>query len=256
MDKSHPRFTERLEPIQGTELSYKKTGIPTLEGEFLRTSIQTHHYTTTIEIGCALGISSLYMCDALSGVAEASHTIIDPYQMTQWQGIGIKNLGNCGFDFFTLIEKPSELALPELLQQERTFDFAFIDGWHTFDHTLLDFFYLNRLIRVGGMIVFDDVRYPAVSKVLRYVAHYPHYTLISDQAALRPEGKKLRLLKWGLLLGKQVCKLFPASLRPLIFSPTLRSGHSVHQLVLRQPRWLALYKTGDDTRPFDWFQDF
>jgi predicted O-methyltransferase YrrM len=256
MDKSHPRFIEKLEEVGELELSYKKTGIPTPEGEFLHSQIREHEYTHTIEIGCALGLASLYMCDALSACEDKAHTIIDPYQTTQWHSIGIKNLRKFGFEFFTLIEKPSEIALPQLLEQNASFDFAFIDGWHTFDHTLLDFFYLNRLIRVGGMIVFDDVRYPSVAQVLRYVAKYPNYVLVTDEACLVKEGKRLRALKMAMRTGQQLCKVFPAGLRQFFFSNPLLSPHPIHYVLLRRPRWLALRKTAEDQRDFDWYEDF
>lgn len=256
MDKSHPRFADQFEPIENEDLSYKKTGIPTLEGEFLLAQIQKHGYTNTLEIGCALGISSLYICEALVQAEQRSHTIIDPNQNTQWQGIGLRNLTRRGFDFFTLIEKPSEIALPQLLQEQRIFDFAFIDGWHTFDHTLLDFFYLNRMVRVGGMIVFDDVRYPAVAKVLRYTAQYPGYQIVEDDTAFKPAGKKMRLLQGALATWRHIGYLFPTSLRPIFFSASLCSRHPVFNLLLHRPRWVALQKTAEDSRNFDWFQDF
>lgn len=256
MDKSHPRFADILNLIENGERTYKKTGIPTLEGEFLFSQIQKYGYTNTLEIGCAEGISSLYICEALSLAENPSHTILDPYQQTQWKGVGVHHLRQRGFDFFTLIEKPSEIALPELLQKGRTLDFAFIDGWHTFDHTLLDFFYLNRMIRVGGMIVFDDVRYPAVSKVLRYAAQYPGYRIVDDPTALQRAGKKMRLLQRGLQAAAQMSKICPAFLRPLVFDAGLRTRHPVFNVLLRRPRWLALYKTADDNRNFDWFEDF
>lgn len=256
MDKSHPRFVEKLEKVEDPGLSYKETGIPTPEGEFLRSQIQEHAYAKTIEIGCALGIASLYICDALRGFEEKCHTIIDPYQTTQWKGIGVKNLKNIGFSDFTLIEERSEIALPRLLEEEATFDFAFIDGWHTFDHTLLDFFYLNRLIRVGGMIVFDDVKYPSVARVLRYVAKYPNYTLVTDPQAMQPGGKMLRVLKLSIRLGRYLCRGVPASVRRLFFSDVLLSPHPITEILLRRPRWLAVRKTDDDHRGFDWYEEF
>ncbi len=257
MDKSHPRFMNKLENVEDQGFFYKKTSIPTQEGEFLWSQIREHTYTKTIEIGCALGIASLYICDALSGFESASHTIIDPYQSTEWKNIGIKNLKKFGFNSFKLIEEPSEIALPQLLRQKATYDFAFIDGWHTFDHTLVDFFYLNRLVGVGGMIVFDDARYSSVSRVLRYVAKYPNYTLVPDERFFhKPEGLRKQLLKMSIQGGYYVGKLFPSRIRRLFFSDDILSRHPINNLLLNRPRWAAFYKTDEDHRDFNWYEDF
>jgi len=44
--------------------------------------------------------------------------------------------------------------------QGERIDFAFIDGAHTFDHVLVDFFYIDRMLNVGGIVAFDDVGFP------------------------------------------------------------------------------------------------
>jgi predicted O-methyltransferase YrrM len=90
------------------------------EGNFLSKIIEENKYTKTIEIGCAYGISSLFICDALQNSNIPSHTIIDPFQSTDWKNIGVENLRKCNIDFYNLIEKPSELALPELLAKKKS----------------------------------------------------------------------------------------------------------------------------------------
>ena len=75
------------------------------EGEFLFSIINSDPtICRTLEVGCAYGLSSLYICSATSERPDASHTIIDPFQNTQWDGVGIRNLDEVGFDFYTLIE--------------------------------------------------------------------------------------------------------------------------------------------------------
>ena len=69
-----------------------------------------------------------------------------------------------------LIEKKSYEAMPELLKkEEENFDFIFIDGWHTFDYTLVDFFYADKLLRKGGIIIIDDATHLGVKKCLKYI---------------------------------------------------------------------------------------
>lgn len=102
-----------------------------------------------------------------------SHLAIDGAQSTYWHNIGVLNLQRAGFDFFELIEGISEIELPKLLEQKRSYDFVFIDGWHTFDHTLLDFFYCYRMLNLNGVILIDDTQLPAVSKFIKYISNYP-----------------------------------------------------------------------------------
>lgn len=126
----------------------------------------------TLEVGCAYGLASLSICLAAKHRAGASHTIVDPFQNTQWDGIGIKHLKEAGVDFFTLIESKSEFGLPQILREsEGQFDLVFVDGWHTFDHALLDCFYATRLLRVGGYLAVDDANFESVGRARRDV-HY------------------------------------------------------------------------------------
>ena len=97
---------------------------------------------------------------------------IDPNQKTEWNSEGLKILKK--FDLnknHKLVEKKSYVALPELLEKhgDSTFDFIFIDGFHTFDTTLLDFFYSNLLLKVGGIIIIDDALHVGVSKCINYI---------------------------------------------------------------------------------------
>ena len=55
--------------------------------------------------------------------------------------MGKKLVENAGLGkYHTIIEDKSYNAMPELLKEAGTYDFIFIDGWHTFDYTLIDFF--------------------------------------------------------------------------------------------------------------------
>jgi predicted O-methyltransferase YrrM len=148
------------------------------EGEFLRKLAACADIKDTLEIGFANGISTLYICSGLASKPNPSHTAIDPAQMTLFRGNGIANVKRAGFDFLRFIEAPSEVALPRLMQEGATFDLALIDGWHTADQTMLDFYYVDRMMPPGGIVVIDDATMPAVNKIIHYVAKIPNYKLI------------------------------------------------------------------------------
>src|ERR1700693_460931 len=136
---------------QGNEFPLD-SNIDAPEGRFLSELIASNAaIKNTLEVGCAYGLSSLHICEALRDRDGASHVIVDPDQMSAWHGVGIANLARENLNFFELVLEPSEIALPRFLHKGRTdFDLIFIDGWHTFDQTLVDLYYANRMVKMGG----------------------------------------------------------------------------------------------------------
>ena len=80
-----------------------------------------------------------------------------------------------------VIEEPSYLALPRLVQAKERFELILIDGMHTFDYTLLDFFYADLLLAPNGVLVFDDKQMPAVGKVIDFILKNRSYRLVEPQ---------------------------------------------------------------------------
>jgi len=174
------------------------------EGLFIQQLIRTYRPKKTIEIGCANGISSTFICEAISEYASDDHLIVDAYQAVSWDNVGLHTLKRAGFSNFRLVEELSEIILPELLKGGHKFDFALIDGWHTFDHTLLDFFYLNRMLNVGGIIVIDDVSYPAIRKCVRYISNYPSYQQVGNTNQERLNWRRALFYELRAFLGRCV----------------------------------------------------
>jgi len=230
------------------------SGISREEGDFVSRLIRENSITRSIEIGCAHGISSLYICDALGGRPGAKHVIIDPYELTEWHGIGLHNLEQAGLSGYEFIDKPSEFALPALLESGQTFDFALIDGFHRFEHALLDFFYLDRLLNIGGLLVFDDARLPPVRKVLRYVSNFPSYQMVG---AVDVRGRKgtwerrlLNCIKQGIHF---VLKPVPKRLLCEIFDDSVVRPDRLLNL---NASMIAFRKTAPDQRPDCWYIPF
>jgi predicted O-methyltransferase YrrM len=214
------------------------------EGAFIhRVITEDTGITKTLEVGCAYGLSSLHICDALGSRPGARHFIIDPFQASQWDGVGVRNLEKAGISFFTLIENKSEIALPELLDQgEATFDLIFIDGWHTFDHTLLDCFYATRLLRQGGYLLIDDVGMPAVRRTIDYLIRYPCYQTHATLSVPRPLTLKRRAAMTALgCIGSEM--------RSRLFHPEWLNRAFDDQFT----RMIALKKISEDRRSWDWF---
>jgi predicted O-methyltransferase YrrM len=223
------------------------------EGEFINKQILNIKAKKSIEIGCAYGISSLFICRALSQVGDdVQHYIVDPNQTTEWKSIGINNLEVSGYKFYRLFEEKSEIILPKLLSEDEKFDFAFIDGWHTFDHALIDFFYLNRMLKKNGVIVFDDCGMPGLNRLVRYISNYPCYRVIDavKVSNYTISRKLLNLFKSGISLP---LNLLPQKLMHEIFDDSVMRSD---KKLLLNSSMVAIKKVNDDERPWFWYNHF
>jgi predicted O-methyltransferase YrrM len=162
------------------------SNLPREECEVVQGWIRARRPRTVLEVGMAFGVSSLVIAEALAEVGGASYHVIDPHQRGEWRGVGIANLERAGYDGrYVLHEEPSELCLPRLLAEGLSIDFALIDGWHTFDQVLVDFYFLNRMTNPGAAIAFDDLQLPSVAKVVAHVATYDCYRELEPPANCR-----------------------------------------------------------------------
>jgi predicted O-methyltransferase YrrM len=175
-------------PLRHPDFPDLAVAVDSAEGAWLQQIVHEIRPAQSLEIGCAYGVSSLYICEALASthaVASpngARHIVVDPFQSTQWRGIGVRNIRDAGFaSLVDFREQRSEIVLPELLQEGARLDFAFIDGWHTFDQVLVEFYYINRLLRVGGVIAFDDANRRSINRVVRHALTYPAYRVYGTE---------------------------------------------------------------------------
>ena len=139
------------------------------QGEALRDLAIAEAAERTIEVGLALGMSALFLCQALLP-RGGRHVAIDPFQRESWNGAGLRTLRDAGVnELVEVIEEESQLALPRLVAERREFDLAFVDGDHRFEGVFLDLYFMTRLMRPGGLVVVDDMWMPAVRTAVAYV---------------------------------------------------------------------------------------
>jgi hypothetical protein len=84
--------------------------------------------------------------------------------------VGLENVRHSGpSHLFTFHHTYSQDLLPQFLMAGRKFDFVFIDGHHTFDQVSTDFFYVEKILKDGGLVMFHDVMLPSVRKMLTFI---------------------------------------------------------------------------------------
>jgi predicted O-methyltransferase YrrM len=162
--------TGKVEAADGSLLDAFPEAIPEAHASEIERLVRDLHLTRTLETGMAYGLSSLTICGVHDQRDEGEHIAIDPYQSTDWGGIGMLNLERAGLsDRARVIEARSDEALPRLRDEGTRIDFALIDGLHLFDATLVDFFHADRMLDTGGVVVFHDTWMPAVAQAVEFV---------------------------------------------------------------------------------------
>lgn len=209
------------------------------EGELIQKCIEEINAEVSVEVGLAFGTSAMFICEYLKKTPKTRHYVMDPFQMYEasYGGIGLNNLKKSGFgDIIEFIDKPSQLALPELEQRNVKVDFAFIDGWHTFDHTLVDFFFVDKILRVGGIMILDDTDWPAVKKLVSFIETNRSYEFI--------EGTPPRTFKKKSSANK---------VRPFTALKKILGNHADTEANYGA---MAFRKVSDDIRSWDHYNDF
>jgi len=235
---------------KGEHIDVSKASISREEGAFLQGIINEIKPKYSLEVGLAYGVSSLYICDALSQCG-GSHIIIDPKQHEHFDGVGLHNVKKGGFgEKVEFLEEFSYDALPKLLQRGQKLQFAFIDGWHTFDYTLLDFFFIDRMLDVGGVVVFDDANWISVRKVCRYLATNLNYSVYKCLSDTMPSGVEGQLHAKGRTSGepKGIQKILSKFLKPDVLVADWKLGLSGSCIAFRKEK--------EDDRRWDFHQEF
>src|SRR5258707_2164724 len=141
-----------------------------------------------LEIGFFHGYSTLHLLQGLADVGHGRLLSIDPFQYGPLaRGAGLMNVRRAGLEKYHLFcPGASQFILPFLCQTGFVVHFAFVDGNHLFDFTLLEFFYIDKMLAPGNPIVFHDYCNPSVYAALQFVeANLPYTVVPSSEKNLR-----------------------------------------------------------------------
>jgi predicted O-methyltransferase YrrM len=155
--------------------------------EALYRTVREHRPTKCLEIGMAAGSSTLSILTALAEIGDQGTLVsIDPFQTTGGRNAGRNHVEKSGFSArHTVMEEMDFIALPKLLSEGQAFDFAYIDGNHDFEHVMLDFFYVDRLLKTDGIVGFNDCGWRTVHAALRRIPRRDQY--VEVDVGLKPD---------------------------------------------------------------------
>jgi hypothetical protein len=136
----------------------------------------------SIEVGFGMGSSAAVILGSRQAQGEPfTHLIFDPYGLPGGEGKVVQSYLESHFpDSFQRVVERSELGLGRMIAEghEESVGMIFIDGAHQFENVMTDFVMADKLVCVGGFILFDDAFYPAIETVIRYVAtNRPDYAV-------------------------------------------------------------------------------
>jgi predicted O-methyltransferase YrrM len=163
------------------------------EGQILYKSILDVRPRLALEIGLLHGYSTLHILQGLADIGSGRLLSVDPFQFESFaSGIGLMNVRRAGLEGYHLFWLgASQFVLPSLCQREVRVDFAFIDGSHLLDFTMLEFFYIDKMIGPGTKIVFHDYLNPSVFTAVKFIeANLPYLALPCSEKNIRILSKE------------------------------------------------------------------
>jgi len=237
--ENSPQFSE------GNPADFQQSSVTVEEGEKLQQLIIEKRPKVSLEVGLGFGISSLFICEAMEKVGGERHIVIDS---ERWdESVGLRHLEAAGYGhLIDFRAQESETALPRLVAEGTRVDFAFIDGCHAFDHALIDFFYIDKLLSVGGIVAFDDADQESVHGVCRFVATNRSYKVCATVGGSPDRRTIVKAARWAARRFSPLRRL----VHNRVSEPDEGLGFSWAS------RLIAFEKTGEDKRRWDFHREF
>lgn len=189
-------------------------GMRPSEIEMLSKLVHEFGCRRVLEIGMANGSSTVMLLRALKDVGGGEVISIDPFQYGDAvagdeaysiRGVGMENVKASGLaSMHRLINDYDYVAMPRLVENKEKFDLIFIDGYHSFDYTFVDFFYADLLLNDQGICAFHDTGFPAVNKVVQFVLRNKPYKMIGPAPLVYTPDLPRRIARraWAIATGR------------------------------------------------------
>jgi predicted O-methyltransferase YrrM len=221
------------------------------QGLFLQEVMDDVKPVKSVEVGLAYGLSSLFILEKHREYSNGpkSHIMIEPGP-DYWEGVAEHNIEKSGLTSYADYRYDfSDKVLPQLYSQQHKVQFGYIDTTKIFDIVLQDFYFIDKILEVGGVIVLDDCggNWQGVQKVARYINSLPHYKLYKRHQEVTKSSK----FRTAEKMVSKMINLIPFK-RKIYPSYSFRTDR---QLGINY-YCLAFRKLSDDKRDWSWDAPF
>jgi len=220
------------------------------QGIFLQKMFDIVKPKKSLEVGFAYGISSLFILEKHreNGSNDGAHMVIEPDDY--WGTAAVHNIEKEGLLKYLQIHRDySDKILPKLYFENYRIQFAYIDTTKQFDVVMQDFYFINKVLDVGGVIILDDCggAWPGIQRVARFINTLPHYKILAKHSKISSKVLKTLTAKFqsaalSILPFKK--KIYPT----LNFKTDIEMGLNFN--------CIAFQKIEEDSRNWDWDKPF
>ncbi len=155
-------MTQSLTPEQIKELVGDTPNMSLHQGKLMTRFLREHAIRDILELGTKHGVSTCYFAGALTSQGGGSITTLDLAESENFTPPAENLLDRCGYrDMVSIYRDPTSYTwqLKKFLEEDPTprFDLCYLDGAHSWSVDGFAFFLVERLLRPGGWIIFDDL---------------------------------------------------------------------------------------------------
>ena len=221
---------------------------PMAQGLFLQEVFEKVKPVKSLEVGFAYGISTLFILEMHRkyNSAKAAHIVIEPD--SYWGPAAVHNIEKEGLaDLLDIRRDYSDKVLTKLFHDNYRIQYAYIDTTKQFDVVMQDFYFINKILDTGGVVILDDCEWPGIQRVARFINTLPHYKIFAAHNPLNSSTKK----RLAQSVSTALLKLVPFKKH---FYPT--ADFSTGEQLQLNYSCIAFQKIAEDSRKWDWDKPF
>jgi predicted O-methyltransferase YrrM len=177
------------------------------EAAFIRDLIMDHDLDNLLELGTYRGKGTAFMALIQEARGRGHVTTLDQHKILNFKPNVNEVLATFGVSHratVKLTDRSFTHTMMQMLGAESrpVFDFAYIDGAHTWDGAGFSFFLVDKMLRPGGWIIFDDLDWTIQNASERRRKAKPNRQLDDFYSDYPEEERNIKLVRkvWELLV--------------------------------------------------------